>query len=129
MLVPKKDFKPSGKRKSTLEFARKRLIGAENGFFQKWAGYQASVNAQKVKSDKMNGILGTIPAFFSTLANYAVMVMGIWFVMNGRLTLGALQMFQGFLGSFMVPAMTFVTAGQTIQEMRTDMERVEDVMQ
>ena len=66
-----------------------KASGAENGFFQKWAGYQASVNAQKVKSDKMNGILGTIPAFFSTLANYAVMVMGIWFVMNGRLTLGA----------------------------------------
>ena len=55
--------------------------------------------------------------------------MGIWFVMNGKFTLGAMQMFQGFLGSFMSPAMTLVTAGQTIQEMRTQMERVEDVMQ
>ena len=106
-----------------------KASGAENGFFQKWAGYQASVNSQKVKSEKMNNYLGIIPAFFSTLANYAVMVMGIWFVMNGRFTLGALQMFQGFLGSFMSPAMMLVNAGQTIQEMRTQMERVEDVMQ
>jgi len=39
------------------------------------------------------------------------------------------MMFQGFLGSFMSPAMTLVSAGQTIQEMRTQMERVEDVME
>ncbi len=103
--------------------------GAENGFFQKWSGYQASVNLQAVKTAKTNSYLGMIPAFLSTLANYAVMVLGIWFVMNGRFTLGALQMFQGLLGSFMAPAMTLITAGQTIQEMRTQMERVEDVMQ
>jgi ABC-type bacteriocin/lantibiotic exporter with double-glycine peptidase domain len=39
------------------------------------------------------------------------------------------MVFQGFLSSFMSPAMTLISAGQTIQEMRTDMERVEDVMQ
>lgn len=106
-----------------------KASGAENGFFNKWAGYQASVNAQQVKSSKVNSYLGMIPAFLSSLANYAVLIMGIWFVMHGKFTLGALQMFQGFLGSFMKPAMTFVSAGQMIQEMRTDMERVEDVMQ
>lgn len=37
--------------------------------------------------------------------------------------------FQGLLSSFSSPAMTLVSAGQTIQEMRTQMERVEDVMQ
>ena len=106
-----------------------KASGAENGYFQKWAGYQASVNSQAVKAAKTNSYLGMVPAFLSTLANYAVMVIGVWFVMNGNFTLGALQMFQGLLGSFMAPAMTLVTAGQTIQEMRTQMERVEDVMQ
>ena len=106
-----------------------KASGAENGFFQKWAGYQASVNTQEVKSEKVNAYLGMLPVFFSTLANYAVMLLGIWFVMNGKFTLGTLQMFQGFLGAFMTPAMTFVSAGQTIQEMRTQMERVEDVME
>ncbi|SEF78205.1 NHLM bacteriocin system ABC transporter, peptidase/ATP-binding protein [Eubacterium ruminantium] len=106
-----------------------KASGAENGFFQKWAGYQASVNEQSVKSEKTNIYIGMIPSFLSAIANYTVMVMGIWFVMNGKFTLGALQMFQGFLGSFMAPVMTLVGAGQTIQEMRTKMERVEDVMQ
>ena len=106
-----------------------KASGAEVGFFQKWAGYQASVNAQDVKAAKLNNYLGIIPAFLGTVANYAVFVLGIWFVMQGEFTLGALQMFQGFLGSFMAPAMSLVSAGQTLQEMRTQMERVEDVME
>ena len=106
-----------------------KASGAENGFFQKWAGYQASVNAQNVKAMKTNQFLGMIPAFFSTLANYAVLMLGVWMTMQGRFTLGAVLMFQGFLSSFMSPAMTLVSAGQTIQEMRTQMERVEDVME
>lgn len=105
-----------------------KASGAESGFFQKWAGYQASVNAQNVKAAKTNQYLGMIPAFFSTLANYAVLVVGVWMTMEGKFSLGAVLMFQGFLGSFMSPAMMMVNAGQTIQEMRTQMERIEDVM-
>lgn len=103
--------------------------GAESGFFRKWAGYQASVNAQNVKEVKTNRFIGMIPAFFSTIANYAVLILGIHLTMKGEFTLGGVTMFQGFLGAFMSPAMTLITAGQTIQEMRTQMERVEDVME
>ena len=106
-----------------------KASGAENGFFQKWAGYQASVNTQSVKTQKTNQLIGMIPTFFSTLANYTVLVAGVYLTMRGSFTLGAVLMFQGFLGSFMAPAMTLVSAGQTIQEMRTQMERVEDVME
>lgn len=106
-----------------------KASGAENGFFQKWAGYQASVNSQEVKNAKVNQFLGMIPVFFSTVANYFVMILGVWLTMNGEFSLGAVLMFQGFLTSFMSPAMTLVSAGQTIQEMRTQMERVEDVME
>ena len=106
-----------------------KASGAEDGFFQKWSGYQASVNSQNVKIEKTNQILGAIPTFLSTAASYAVLILGVWFAMNGDLTLGAVLMFQHFLDQFMSPAMTLVTAGQTIQEMRTQMERVEDVME
>ena len=106
-----------------------KASGAENGYFQKWAGYQASVNAQNVRYAKLNQFLGGIPAVLSTIASSAVLVLGVYFVMQGQFTIGMIQMFQGFLSSFMAPAMTLISAGQTIQEMRTDMERVEDVMQ
>ena len=106
-----------------------KASGAENGFFQKWAGYQASVNRQRGRALKNDSLLGMIPAFLSAAANYIVLIMGVWLAMDGRFSLGGVLMFQGFLGSFMSPAMTLVSAGQTIQEMRTQMERVEDVME
>lgn len=106
-----------------------KASGAESGFFQKWAGFQASVNAQNVKADKEERFIGVIPAFFATVANYAVLITGVYLTMEGSFTLGSVLMFQGFLGSFMSPAMTLISAGQTIQEMRTQMERVEDVME
>ena len=106
-----------------------KASGAENGFFQKWAGHQAAVNTQTVEASKTQQSIGIIPAFLGTLANYIVLILGVWLTMQGKFTLGAVMMFQGFLSSFMEPAMTLVNAGQTIQEMRTQMERVEDVME
>ena len=106
-----------------------KASGAENGFFQKWAGFQASVNTQSVKAFKTNNYLGMMPVLLSAAANYAVLAAGVWMTMQGSFTLGAVLMFQGFLSSFMDPALTMVRAGQTLQEMRTQMERVEDVME
>ena len=106
-----------------------KASGAENGYFQKWAGYQASVNAAGVKYAKLNAYLGTIPSLLGTLASSAVLILGVLLAMQGKFSLGQILLFQGFLSSFMSPAMTLVSAGQTIQEMRTEMERVEDVME
>ena len=106
-----------------------KASGAENGYFQRWAGYQASVNEQNTKYTRLNQYLGIIPAFITTLANALVLVLGIWLCMRGEFTLGMVTAFQSFLASFLSPAMTLVTAGQTLQEMRTQMERVQDVME
>ena len=103
--------------------------GAENGFFEKWAGYQACVNTQKVRYEKLDQYLGALPALVSSITNSAVMMAGVWLTINGEFTAGMILAFQGFLSNFSQPAMTIVTAGQTVQEMRTQMERVEDVMQ
>ena len=106
-----------------------KASGAENGFFQRWAGYQASVNTQQVNTERTNRLLGAIPSFFALAANYAVLIVGMALTMQGKFSLGAVLMFQGFLGAFMSPAELLISAGQTIQEMRTSMERVEDVME
>ena len=103
--------------------------GAENGFFRKWSGYQAAVNTQQVKFTTLNARVGLIPSFISTASTYAVLFMGVGLAMNGNFTVGMITTFQGLLRSFMEPATTLVSAGQTIQEMRTEMERVEDVME
>ena len=94
-----------------------KASGAENGFFEKWAGYQASVNTNKVRFLRMNQLLGLLPG-----------LTGVFLAMEGEFTVGMIMAFQGFLSSFVSPAMTLISAGQSLQEMRTDMERIEDVM-
>ena len=37
--------------------------------------------------------------------------------------------FSGFLSSFLSPATKLIHASQSLQEMRTDMERIEDIME
>ena len=106
-----------------------KASGAENGYFAKWAGYQASVNTATTRFANLNLYLGMVPNFLASLANYAVLVIGVFLVMQGQFSLGMVMAFQGYISLFMNPAMTTVKAGQTLQEMRTQMERVEDVME
>lgn len=106
-----------------------KASGAENGYFEKWSGYQASVNTQTVRYAKLNHYLGLIPSLVSALSNAAVLIVGVSLTMQGEFTVGMVMAFQGFLTSFNSPAAELISAGQTIQEMRTDMERVEDVME
>lgn len=104
--------------------------GAENGFFEKWAGYQASVNSSVVRFSKLNEYIGAIPEVIQGFANMAVLLIGAMFIMQGSngFTAGVLMMFQGYLGKFLEPLDSFRGIGQQMQEMRTDMERIEDVM-
>lgn len=106
-----------------------KASGAENGYFEKWAGYQASVNTQQVKFIRLNQYLGVIPEITASFANIAVLIIGAYLTMQGQFTVGMIMAFQGFLLSFSAPAQTLIAAGQTLQEMRTQMERVEDVME
>ena len=102
--------------------------GAENGFFEKWAGYQASVNTNQVHFQRINQLFGLLPELINALCGTAVLITGVFLAMEGAFTIGMIMAFQGFLSSFVSPAMTLISAGQSLQEMRTDMERIEDVM-
>ena len=102
--------------------------GAENGFFGRWAGYQASVNTQSVKYTRLNLFLGSLPMAITAVANLAVLGLGVILVIENRFTIGMVMAFQGFLASFMQPASDLISAGQSMQEMITQMERVDDVM-
>ena len=106
-----------------------KASGAENGFFERWAGFQASVNFQSVNFTKINNYMGVLPSLISELINILVLVLGVWLAMRGKFTPGMIFAFQGFLSSFMTPAKSLINSGQQMQEMRTNMERIDDVME
>jgi len=105
-----------------------KAAGAERGYFERWAGYQANVNEAEARLAYINERLGAVPLALTELANIAVLVLGVWLIVGGGFTPGALLAFQGFLLAFMTPVNQVVNLGQTVQEMQTQMERVEDVL-
>ena len=106
-----------------------KASGAENGYFERWSGYQASINSQKIQFGKIRYYLGMVPDLAANIMNILVLVIGVWLVMRGEFTPGMIFAFQGFLSSFLTPASALINSGQQMQEMRTNMERIEDVME
>lgn len=106
-----------------------KASGAENGFFEKWSGYQASVNAQNVKSSRLSLQMGMLPTIVSTFVDMSILGVGLYLVIQGQLTVGLLFAFQALLVSFMEPANEMVKVGETMQSMTNSMERIQDVME
>ena len=106
-----------------------KASGAENGFFEKWAGCQANVNTGAVKMTKLNNTVGLVPSLISMLTNLLVFMGSVYLCMEGEWTVGMIAAFSGFLSSFLTPAKSLVSASQKLQEMRTNMERIEDIME
>lgn len=105
-----------------------KVSGAENGYFEQWAGYAAS--AQRAQVEQVDGtrFLVGVPALINSLSGAAVLLVGAKLIMDGHLTAGMLTAFQGVLRQFMQPATALVSATQALIEMRASMERIEDVM-
>ena len=106
-----------------------KASGAEEGYFERWSGMQALVSNGTVRFAKLNAYLGAVPGLLVQLANVIVLMVGTVLIMNGQFTVGMLLAFQGFLSAFMAPVNSLVNLGQTIQETRTQMERVQDVLE
>ena len=106
-----------------------KASGAENGFFKKWAGYQANVNNNFVQMSKMSLFWGMIPNAINMIVNVSITTIGLWLCMNGEFTIGMIMAFQGYLASFMGPVNEVISATNSLLEMRTGMERIEDVME
>ena len=105
-----------------------KASGSENGYFQRWSGYQAALNEGTNRAIKLSSYWGTLPGILTSLANISVLALGMWLIIRGEFTTGALLTFQGFLTSFMQPVESLISLGQTVQEMQTQMERVQDVL-
>lgn len=102
--------------------------GAEDSYFEKWSGIHAASNNESVKFQRLNFFFGSLPMLVQGLVSGAILIIGVSLIMNGSFSVGTLLAFQGFLGSMMAPFSSLVSIGQSLTEMRSSMERVDDVM-
>ena len=105
-----------------------KAAGAETGFFKYWSGLWAHKFNVNANADQQQAQMALLPVLANGMVNMAVLIIGAYFILRGDLTVGMLMAFQGFMGSFLAPVNEVVNASQRIVEMRSQMERVEDVM-
>ena len=105
-----------------------KAAGAETGFFAYWSGLWAQKFNRANDADDQEIRMGVVPILITGLVDATVLILGAVFILKGELTIGMLMAFQGFMASFITPVSEVVGASQRIIEMRSQMERVDDVM-
>ncbi len=105
-----------------------KASGAEQGYFGQWAGYQAMSHNAKIEELKQQRFLSGMPVLVQELSDLVILVLGAYLIMKGRFSAGMLLTFQSLMTQFMAPVEGLLDAGQSMQEMRTSMERIDDVM-
>ena len=105
-----------------------KASGAEGGIFERYSGYLAKQTNAGMAGQRFAMYFGLIPSIVGQVLNITIMMIGIMFIMDGHMTIGTLAAFQGFLASFLAPVGQLSGVVQSFTTMRTDMERIEDVM-
>ena len=104
-----------------------KSTGAEDGFFERWSGYHASVNDSKIKSMKLGMSVGLLPQFVSQTINIVILLIGAYLIIRGDMTVGIFFAFQGFLSAFLSPFSKIINTRLQMQQTKVSMERVQDV--
>ena len=105
-----------------------KAAGAEEGFFQYWSGLWTRMFNKQREMHVQQSEMSLLPTLTSNLLTMAVLLVGAWYILQGDLSVGMLMAFQGFMTAFMAPVEKIVNAGQQLLEMRSQIERVDDVM-
>jgi len=105
-----------------------KAAGAETGFFEFWSSLWTQKFNKERASRQQQAEMSLMPTLTNSLMSTAVLLIGAWYILQGDMSVGMLMAFQGFMTAFMVPVAQIVNASQQLVEMRSQMERVEDVM-
>ena len=105
-----------------------KASGAENGIIERFSGYLANQQNANMAAQRFSLFFSLIPSLIGQILNLLILLFGVLFIMNGAMTIGVLMAFQGFLGSFLSPVNQLSGVAQNLTAMRTNMERIEDVM-
>jgi len=105
-----------------------KATGSESGYFERWSGFHANVNKAKVKFNEVAQYLLQLPSFVQELSDHVVLFAGCWLIIGGHLTAGILLAFLQFLKALMNPVNDLLEAGENLQALGADLERIQDVM-
>jgi NHLM bacteriocin system ABC transporter peptidase/ATP-binding protein len=105
-----------------------KATGGESDFFARWAGCFARAENARQALVPSNQLLAVVPPLLLAVNTTTIMAVGALRVIDGQITIGMLAAFQALMLSFLTPVNTLVALGGTLQEVGSDLNRLDDVL-
>ncbi len=105
-----------------------KSTGSERSFYNMWRDSQMQANDGKLHSQKINALITFVSGIHGYLLQGIQLFLGAYFVLHGSFTLGSMALFQGILNNMNSSLNNCITAVNSLQTMRTNIERVNDIM-
>jgi ABC-type bacteriocin/lantibiotic exporter with double-glycine peptidase domain len=105
-----------------------KASGMEDDFFTKWMGYYAKSSNAGQELQKSSQLVQIIPSFVDMVTTVLILIIGGYYVIHGQMTIGTLVAFQGLMTSYLAPVASITQLGSTLQELRGDLIRLDDVL-
>ena len=105
-----------------------KSTGSERSFYNMWKDSMMQANEGKLRTQRIGAIINMISSVQGFLLQGVQLFLGAYFVLHGRFTLGSMALFQGILNNMISSMNNCMTTVNTLQTMRTNIERVNDIM-
>ena len=104
-----------------------KSTGAERDFYNIWFDSQLQVSGNKMTGAKLTGITAFVSNLNNGILQAVQLFLGAWFILQGSFTLGMMSLFQTVLNSMVNSMKNCLTSVETLQKMRTNIERMNDI--
>lgn len=101
--------------------------GAERSFYDLWKKSQLQALDTRMTGTRINSWASFVSSVLGSLVQAVQLFLGAWFVAHGQFTLGAMSFFQSVLGKMRGSLGGCLNTANTLQSMRTGIERVNDI--
>jgi NHLM bacteriocin system ABC transporter peptidase/ATP-binding protein len=105
-----------------------KATGSESDFFARWSGYYAKTMNAQHELGWSSAMLGVVPTLLLSISTALLLGIGGLRVMDGYMSMGMLVAFQALMLAFIAPVNNLVNLGNTLQEVRANMDRLDDVL-
>lgn len=112
---------------STIETIKS--TGSEKTFFSFWSRSQADLQQKNSKMLAMNAAASFLDGIHHLISSACLLFIGAVLIINGHFTMGMLSMFQSALGYVRKSLGNVIFTSNDLIYRRTDIERVEDVLE